>query len=122
MHIISIASPDRISIRTFISYIKFSKGEHYKDIKLHYLMTSENIEQVLKEISEGPDDDYIVSYYLKNRARALDRVPKKLKEISDLLVFIDVYSMDWNILKDLKEEGVSLKVRWDMNMKKMLGG
>jgi hypothetical protein len=114
---ITIASPDKISIKSFISYIKFTVGSQYQVIELHHLMTPESIEMAIESLN--PDKEYLISYY-SNKKTQKENIPAKITEISDFLVWMDLYSNEWVILKDPTEKGKSYKIRWDMNMKKML--
>lgn len=120
MKIASVISPDRVSISAFLSFMRYCFGRGYVFGELHNLMTSEEITKYIIDLT-GIRDLIIFSYYAK-KAMNMDPIqviPAKLMEVSDLVVWMDLYSMDWKIIKDQGNESGPLLARWQANMKKM---
>lgn len=119
MPIITIASPDKISMSLFISFSKFS----FKDLKiggLQSLMSKENISLYVDDFVKN-SNDILFTYYAKRciNVDPFKIIPEKLITISDLVVWMNMYAVEWLVLKDTQNLVPILKPRWDRNIKKM---
>lgn len=123
MHIVTIASPDKISITAFLSFIRSCLGKGYTKGSLHALMSEESISTYIDGFMEG-NDKIVFSYYAKGKINKdpLIAIPKKLQEVSSLLVWMDLYSMEWRVIKDLDNVSVGYIDRWTRNLQRMEGG
>lgn len=116
---VTIASPDKISLSLCTSYLKFCLGKEYHQGETHSLMTPE----ALKVYTEGclkRSEKYIFSYYAKKKINAepLKVVPEILINNSDLVIWMNLYSMDWVILKDTSNQAPYYYDRWKKNIEK----
>jgi len=117
---VTIASPDKISISTFVSFMRFCLGKEYSLVETYSLMSQE----ALKSYIEGylkKSEKLIISFYAKNKASMdpLKIIPETLIDSSDLVVWMDLYSMEWVIIKDSSNQAPYYVDRWKMNMEKL---
>jgi len=132
--IVSIISPDKVSITMCQSFLKAVYGQNIRMVHLNHLLTQEDIENRIKllnliqpnpekpeEINNPDLNKCLLTYFVKKvpNAEPLRYVPSKLGEISDLIIWIDLYSTDWVILKDKMNQGIILMDRWNQNIKRM---
>jgi len=120
MAIITVASPDKLSISMFISFMRFCLGNDHKIGALQSLQTVEDIEKYI-ENHISTTDKVIFSYYAKRKINIdpLLVIPKKLMEISEMVIWIDLFSTEWKVLKDMFNQAPILSDRWKKNMEKM---
>jgi hypothetical protein len=120
MKIVTVGSPDRVSIASFLSFMRHSLGKDYAFGEIHSLMSIEETANYIDGL-RGIREKILFSYYAK-RAINVDPVkviPVQLMEASDFVVWMDLYSMDWKILKDVLEESGPLLERWKANLSRM---
>lgn len=122
--IISIISPDKLSITMCISYLKVVYGQNLTMACLNYLMSPEEISTKINQVVEpkllNSDINGLLTYYTR---KVKDKDPKSylpagLESVSDLIVWIDLYSTAWVILKDAQNQGQALMDRWTRNIEK----
>jgi hypothetical protein len=123
MHIVTVASPDKLSISGFLSFMRSCLGRDYVIGGLHSLMTENDISLYVDGFMEK-NDKIIFSHYAKGKVNVdpLIAIPAKLQEVSSLLVWMDLYSMEWRVIKDLDSVSVGYIDRWTRNLQKMEGG
>jgi hypothetical protein len=120
MAIISVISPDKISIAMFLSFMKFCLGKEYKTGAIHSLMTKEEIENYISSLMSN-SDKVIFSYYAKRQKNAdpLKITPSKIIDVSNMIIWINLYSTEWVVLKDDANQAPYYIDRWNKNMEKM---
>jgi hypothetical protein len=120
MKIISIVSPDRLSIASFLSFMRHHLGKDYVFGELHNLMSEEAIVNYITDLITLKET-VIFSYYAKKQINVdpMKVIPSKLLEVSDLLVWIDLYTMDWKVIKDTENVSGSFLTSWSANISRM---
>jgi hypothetical protein len=123
--IVTIVSPDKISISMFLSYMKFCLGKDHKIGMIQSLWCRDSIDKFIDE-NLKKNDKFLFSYYAKSLKQVskddlLKIIPDKLMCISDLVVWMDLFSTDWVVLKDTGNIAPSLIERWKKNINKMGG-
>jgi hypothetical protein len=121
MKIVSVVSPDKVSISAFLSFMKFCLGNDYVLGEVHHLMSPEEVTAYINDLL-GISEKVLFSYYCSKNVNSSDPVkimPVRLYEISDLVVWMDLYSMDWKIIKDVPGGSGALLDRWKANLSRM---
>ena len=120
MKIITIGSPDKLAINMFVSFLSSSVGATYIVSPMHSLMSVESRDIYIKDITEK-NKKVIFSYYAKKTANNDPEkvIPKNLIEMSDAVVWFNLYSTAMSIVKD--ECGFSnlYYERWKKNIERM---
>lgn len=98
---LTIASPDKISLGMFSSFLSSAVGAGFQLINLHYLASTGLLESTLNDFHSS-SDKAIFRFYAggKNSMDPMSRVPAKLMEVSDAVVWFDRYSTEYKLLKD----------------------
>ena len=119
MAIFSIGSPDKISIAMFLSFMKFCLGKGYKVGALHSLMGKEEIENYINGLTEGTDQ-VLFSYYAKRQVNVdpMKIIPESLLSVSTMVIWVNLYSTDWVVVKDPASQAPYYIDRWNKNMDK----
>lgn len=117
---ITISSPDKISISMFLSFMRFCLGKDYKIVTLHSLMSKESLEQFI-QYNMDKFEKTLFSYYAKGKAKFDPKIiiPDKLMDISDMVIWMNLYSIEWVVLKDVSNQASYYVDRWNKNMAKM---
>lgn len=120
MKIVSIVSPDRLSIASFLSFMRHHLGKDYVFGELHNLMTEEATINYITDLM-SLKETVIFSYYAKKQINVdpMKVIPPKLLEVSDLLVWIDLYDMTWKVIKDAENVSESFLTSWQANINRM---
>jgi hypothetical protein len=121
MKIVSVVSPDKVSISAFLSFMRFCLGRDHILGEVHHLMSTEEVTQYINDLL-GISDKILFSYYCSKTVNTSDPVkimPVRLYEVSDLVVWMDLYSMDWKIIKDVPGGSEALLNRWKANLSRM---
>lgn len=122
---VTVASPDKISISMFLSYMKFCLGKDYMIGMIQSIWSKESIDQYAEDYLKKTDK-LLFSYYVKTKVGGsnedlIKMIPEKLVAASDLVVWINLLSTDWVVLKDLNNQAPALIDRWNKNINKMGG-
>ena len=119
--VITIASPDKISISMFLSFMRFCLGKEFQTAVSQSLWSPEAINDFIDE-SLKKTDKLLFSYYVKvkNKADPLKVIPEKFIAVSDIVVWMDLYSTDWKIIKSTSSQTLVLMDRWKQNIAKMV--
>lgn len=121
MEIATVVSPDRVSISAFLSFMRHCLGRDYVLGEIHYLMSPEEVAKYIEGLM-GIKEKILFSYYCsKNLTNAdpMTVIPIRLLEVSNFVVWMGLYSMDWTIIKDVPGESGPLQERWKANLSKM---
>lgn len=121
MNIISVVSPDKVSISSFLSFMKYCLGGDYILGEIHHLMSPEAITEYIEGLLTIKNK-ILFSYYCPKsltNADPMKVVPVRLYEVSDLVVWMGLYSMDWKIIKDVPGNSGALLDRWKANLSRM---
>ena len=123
MHIVSFASPDKLSLNTSLLFIKSCLGNDYVLGSMHSFMMESDILLYIDSLM-GKSEKLIFSFYAKGKINKdpLIVIPKRLQEVSSLLVWMDLYSMEWRVIKDLDSVSAGYIDRWNRNLQRMGGG
>ena len=106
-----VGSPDKLILASFIRYfIKVLDGEHVLG-DLHYLMSEEAknlfIEDFCSKNSKG-----IFSYYIKWPPQGGDCMPKKAVDISEVVLWFDLYATEPILFKDTQGIMAPILEQW----------
>lgn len=116
--IITVASPDKLSISMFLSFMQFCLGKEHKPAMTQSLWASEAITTFINETLEK-SDKILFSYYAKGK-KDLKLIPEKFLEVSDVVIWMDLYSMNWVIVKNNSSQTPVWEDRWKKNIAKMV--
>jgi hypothetical protein len=107
----------------FVTFIKLCTGTQYLLGATHSLMSLEDLEKYINDILPK-NDKILLSYYAKKQINKdpLKVIPEKLITASNLVIWMDLYSTEWKIIKDPENIAAQFQGRWKMNMEKMGGG
>jgi hypothetical protein len=120
MKIASVVSPDRVSISAFLSFMRHCLGREYVFGEIHHLMTPKDVTFYIDALMETKERILFSYYCSKSDADPMQIVPIRLFEVSDFIVWMSLYSMDWKIIKDgIPAESGPLQDRWKLNLSKM---
>lgn len=102
MKVITICSPDKISLNMCISFLTRRLGKSYQIGDLHSLMSKESIESYINDFFNKNGNKAIFSYYAKRKINVDPKttVPERLQEVSDVVVWFKLYSTEMMIIKD----------------------
>jgi len=121
--LIVIGGPDKLSINSFINFIKRVVGVSYNIGNMHSLMTNESKELYVKDFkSKYPNG--IIGYYAKRMINKdpKDCLPEIVKAEADLIIWFNLYSTDPIIVKDPGDSSLKTIIdNWNQYIKK-LGG
>jgi hypothetical protein len=111
--IITIASPDKVSIAMFTSLMKHCLGNDLFIGEAHSLMTPEAIKLYLTDIKTKAEK-ILITYYARKKINVdpIKALPENLLNESNLLVWINLYSTDWVIVKDPENIAGFYNERW----------
>lgn len=98
--VFSVVSPDKVSISMFLSFMSGIQ-EGYLVGRLHNLMSAEAVDQYLDGCLEK-NKNLLLSYYARKQIKADPKsvVPGRIMGMSDLVVWFNLFSVDWIVLKD----------------------
>ena len=115
-----VGSPDKLMLASFIRYfIKTLDGGHVLG-DLHYLMSEEAKDQFIEDFcSKNPKG--IFSYYIKRPPQGRDFLPKKAANISEVVLWFDLYATEPTLIKDSKGIMAPILEQWRSYIMK-LGG
>jgi hypothetical protein len=116
--IITIASPDKLSISMFLSFMRFCLGKEFITAMTQSLWSPEALNKFIDE-SMKKTDKLLFSYYAKGKTDPLKTIPEKFIIVSDVVVWMGLYSTDWNLIKDTSSQTPVLLDRWKKNIAKM---
>lgn len=115
-----VASPDKISLVSFIRFIRKSIGEEYPIGEMHNLMTLESVSLYtngfMKKYPKG-----IFSYYARRAVNVdpLTYIPKVLLHAAESIIWFDLYSTEAKVVKD-KEDNMKVIIDdWKTYIEKM---
>ena len=96
-----VASPDKISLVSFIRYLRGVVGTDYPTGEMHNLMTPKDadlfVSGFIKKYPKG-----IFSYYARRAINVdpLTYLPKRLTHFAETIIWFDLYSTEAKVLKD----------------------
>jgi hypothetical protein len=88
----------------------------------HSLMTDEAVNLFIDDLLKK-GDKILISYYAKKQINKdpVTVIPEKILNVSNLVIWMELYSTDWKIVKDPDNIASQFQGRWKMNIEK-LGG
>ena len=116
--IITVAGPDKVSNTMFESFILHVVGRDVVLGRMHFLMAPESVKTYLDGIKERPEEKILLSFYAPKKANAdpLKILPQQLIDVSDLVIWMNLYSTDWVVVKDTGNLAPSYQERWKRNI------
>lgn len=120
MNIITVAGPDKIALATFMDFLRHCLGSTHTPIMIHSLMSKESIDQVIDSSTENRKS-VVFSYYAKRKVNVdpLKCIPERLLSISEAVIWFDLYSTDFKVLKDTAGFESNFKKRWKDNVERI---
>lgn len=99
--IVTISSPDKLSISMYLSFLMRNIGSGHAVGEVHSLMSEESVNSFI----EGYLQDHpkaVFTYYAKRRVNVdpVSVIPSKLMEVSDAVVWFNLYETSYTLLKD----------------------
>ena len=123
MNYILVASPDKISLSSFIrQLLTYLTEKHYPIGKMHSLMSYEAVKLYVEDFASKHEKG-ILSYYAKRVVtdEPLLKLPTPLIEVADSIIWFDLYSTEPKLLK-AKDGEVHLIIEKWKNYLKTIGG
>jgi hypothetical protein len=119
--IISIASPDKLSISMFGSFIRPNIGNSHKVGEVHSLMDFDSVNAYVDSFLKINNNCAIFTYYAKKKINIdpLIVVPKKLLEVSDAVIWFNLYETSYKLIKDKINFDNLFLESWNNNLKKL---
>lgn len=101
MKVITLASPDKISIGMFTTFFIKAVGKEHKILDTHSLMSPVAIQNFVKD-SRDQFEKILFRYYAKKKInkKPEDVIPQELMESSGLILWFSLYSTEPKIIKD----------------------
>ena len=101
MKIITIASPDKISLGMFTNFLSKVLGKNFHLLYCHSLMSPEAVEVFVND-STTRFEQIVFRYYAKKKINKKPKnvIPSKILGVSDLVIWLDLYSVEPKIVKD----------------------
>jgi len=121
--IITIASPDKLSIAMFLSFLKRNIGSDHILGETHSLMDYESTKTYVNEFLKI-NPKAIFTYYAKRKINIepLQIIPTILMEVSEAVIWFNLYETSYKLLKDKDSNFNSLFLdTWNKNVSQ-LGG
>lgn len=121
MKVITIASPDKISIGMFVDFLRSVLGSSYSVGNLHSLMSSDSLEIYIKDFLNKNKNKALFTYYAKKKINTPPEkvIPRFLIDSSEAVIWFDLYSTEMKIIKDIVQFGDSFASRWKKNVERL---
>jgi len=91
-----VVSPDKISLGSFVKFVRKMVGTEYVLGEMHNLMSTEAIDLYLTDIS-GKHPKWLIPFYGKGMKES--SIPARLLQVAHVVVWFDLYSTVPKILK-----------------------
>lgn len=102
LNYVLVGTPDKISLNTFLRFLRKSIGKDYIIGEMHSLMSEKDKESYVTDFVSKKSKG-IFSYFAKGVKKAPDPIkvlPSKAYELSDVVVWFDLYSTIPIAIKD----------------------
>lgn len=121
MKIITVVSPDRISLNMFQNYMtrEYYKGDNISTLGLNSLISEQKRNEIINTVSEGSKGTLLVLLKTKAKSDIRKNVGDKLFGISSLVVKLDLYSVTPEYIKDDENEKEKIESGWKDFVKKL---
>jgi hypothetical protein len=120
LNYILIGSPDKITLNTFIRFLKRALGRDFIIGEMHSLMSPESkviyVDDFIKKFPKG-----IFSYYAKGLKQGdpATYLPESAMKVSNIIVWFDLYSTVPVVLKDSDNFLVPIIENWTKYIEKI---
>jgi len=120
MNYILIGSPDKISLTSFLQFLRNDIGKSYIIGDMHSLMSEEAkslyVDSFCSKFPKG-----IISYYAKGALKVdpLTCLPGKAIERADVIVWFDLYATEPVVLKDTEGFLALTLAKWSAYIAKL---
>jgi hypothetical protein len=101
-------------------------GKDYSIGLIQWLWSKETLINYVDEYLKRTNK-LLFSYYVGTKLKSAPPeqifkiIPEKLMNVSNFVVWMDYYSIEWLVLKDTEKQATSLMERWKKNIAKMGG-
>lgn len=124
MKIITIISPDKLSMSMFCDFYKsiYVGGYSLEIIDLNCIFSKEILNIKFNEFIDlhKKIDNVIIKY--KTKSRSVISLPSDIERCSNYIIKFDIFSTYPEILKDYDDQGKLITERWNTNITNMNGG
>jgi len=119
--IISVCSPDKISINMFANFLMGRLGKNYKIAETHSLMSIESINEFINGFIGINGKDVIFTFYSKRKMNVEPEkyIPAGLINSSDAVVWFNLYSTAMIIVKDKIDFKNLFELQWKQAIDKL---
>ena len=121
MNVITIISPDKLSMSMFCDFYRsaFIGEKLYKILDMNCLNSSKAQELIVLDFFKNNKDlsEVIVKYKIKSQTKL--QIPKALEDVSNYIVKFDIFSTHPELIKDSDQKGKGIVERWATNISKM---
>lgn len=121
MKVLSICSPDRISLNMCLNFLRGRLGRSFPVGELHILMSKESIETYVHDFLEKNGGRALFILYAKRKVNIdpMKVVPEVLMNVSDTVIWFNLYSTTMNILKDTVDFKGLMHSDWVSSVEKL---
>jgi len=115
-----VASPDKISLVSFIRHIRKCIGDEYPTGEMHNLMTPESVSLYVNSFIKAYPKG-IFSYYARKAVNVdpITYIPKVLVHAAESIVWFNLYSIEPVVLKDKDDNMKVIIDDWKIYIEKM---
>ena len=115
--VVTISSPDKLSIAMFLNFLMRNLGPSHVVGEVHSLMS----EQSINSYVDGHLQTYpkvVFTYYAKRKVNIdpVKVIPPKLIEVSDAVVWFNMYETSYKSLKDTIDFDKLFLDTWNKNL------
>lgn len=115
MNYILVASPDKVSLGGCMKFLRTSLGPTYPIGEMHSLMSEESLSMYLDQFCQM-HPKALLTYYAKGVKPSEtpgDKIPKKLIDKADVIIWFDLYSTIMQVIKDPEGFMPNLVEEWN---------
>jgi hypothetical protein len=124
MKIITIVSPDKLSMTMFHDFYKsvYVGDDTLKILDLNCIFSKEAIDLKVKGFIESYGDYSHGIIKFKTKIKTVMNLSPELDKHSDYIIKFDIFSSHPDLIKDSDGEGKNIVERWNQNILKIDGG
>jgi len=121
MKVLSICSPDRISLNMCLNFLRGRLGRSFPVGELHILMSRDSIDTYVRDFLEKHDGRALFILYAKRKVNIdpVKVIPEILMNVSDAVIWFNLYSTSMNILKDTIDFKGLMHSEWVSSVEKL---
>ena len=118
--VVTIASPDKTSIAMFLSFLRKNLGRGHIIGETHSLMSEESLSDYVDSLLKI-NSKVIFTFYAKRKINIdpIKCIPQKLINLSDTVVWFNLYETSYKLIKDSIEFDKLFLDTWNKNLKQL---